>query len=100
MGLSLQCGHGTTTERRHRLTDFSPQGWSLLVQWQEVSEEVIQQPLCEVCYQDIREILIERSGEMERALATGQVDQPMQVAEAKEIRKATAGVKKTVKGGK
>lgn len=63
---------GVESKCRHR--DFNPQVWSLLLQWGEVDESIIDQPICDSCYADIREILIERSAEMEQAFASGVVD--------------------------
>ncbi len=89
-----QCGHCMTSECRSRPRDFSPQVWSLLVAWEEVNERVIDQPLCDVCYGDIREILIDRSREMEEALRTGQIKRPAATTVDTSVRaKATKGLK-------
>lgn len=95
MGLMMQqCGHCMTKERRSRPREFSSQVWSLLVAWEEVSEAVIDQPLCDVCYGDIREILIDRSVEMEEALRSGIIRRPAATVSDTRVRaKATKGLK-------
>lgn len=71
-----QCGQCMTTERRPRHREITSQVWTLLSQWGEVEEAAVAQPLCDSCYHDIREILIDRSVEMERAFATGSIEAP------------------------
>lgn len=76
---------------RHR--DFNPQVWSLLLYWGEVQKRAADKPICEPCYQDLREILIDRADEMEELLANGikepvmeEIAQPVVVS----AKKATA----------
>ena len=63
-------------ERKRRHRDFSPQIWALLLSWQEVPPEAVDQPMCNGCYEDIRGILIERAYEVESALASGTFPDP------------------------
>jgi len=44
---------------------FSEQAWAALKQWDEVSEETRHQPICSDCYEELRDVLIERSEEIE-----------------------------------
>ena len=73
MHIARQCGNCDQNDRtcRHRL--FNPQIWSLLVAWQEIPKESVGNPICDSCYTDIRELLIERSDEMEQALNAGTI---------------------------
>ena len=73
---SSHCGNCLNVEKKARFRDFNPQIWSLLVSWQEVDKSVVGQPLCETCYRDLREMLIDRSVEMEVALTTGILPPP------------------------
>lgn len=61
------------TESRCRRRDFSAQVWSVLLMWEEVGMEAVDQPICNDCYGDLREILIERCDEMEEAIRNGTV---------------------------
>jgi len=73
-GLSMQpvqhCSN-CLAEARIRRRDFSEQVWSMLLVWGEIGEKSVDQMICDDCYRDLREVLIERSVEMERALKTG-----------------------------
>jgi hypothetical protein len=61
------CNHcGTDTKCRRR--DFSDQAWSVLVLWNEVQAGVVDQPICESCYDELREVLIDRADEVEAAI--------------------------------
>lgn len=69
MSSSIQCcGHCLADGRRLRHRDFSAPTWQLLVAWQEIGSATIGHPLCDDCYRDIREVLIERSTEVEMAM--------------------------------
>lgn len=63
-----QCG----TETRCRRRDFNPQTWSVLLAWGEVEKQAIDQPICDECYNDLRDILIDRADEVAVALAQPQ----------------------------
>lgn len=45
--------------------EFSQAAWSILLAWDEVDEKDSQKPMCEPCYWDIREVLIDRSKEID-----------------------------------
>ena len=55
------CGIDSHCRRR----TFSEQAWSALLSWGEATVEAIDQPICNTCYQEMREILMERSDEIE-----------------------------------
>lgn len=83
---------------RHR--DFNPQVWSLLLHWGEVQKRAVAKPICEPCYQDLRDILIDRADEMEELLLNGiqepvapvieEVKKPVAVADKKTVSKKAA----------
>ena len=64
---------GDETRVRHR--NFSPHAWAVLMAWEEIETEVIGQPICDSCYGDLREMLIERSGEVDAAIHQEHVQQ-------------------------
>ena len=59
------CGSRAKCHRR----EFSRQAWTALLLWEEVSAEAIRQPLCEDCYTEMRETLIDRNSEVELAVS-------------------------------
>lgn len=65
------CGENTRVRQR----DFSPHAWAVLLHWQEVESSTVGQAICDSCYDDLREMLIERSGEVESIMANDQVQQ-------------------------
>lgn len=67
----IQRCENCTTESKCYHRNFSAQVWSLLLQWSEIHTNAVDQPICEPCYQDLREVLIDRADEMEKALTTG-----------------------------
>ncbi len=64
------CCSNCTTKTRCRKRDFSEQAWSVLLAWGEVDAEVVDQPVCDDCYIELRNILIDRAVDVERALAS------------------------------
>lgn len=60
-------------KKRSRPREFSPRAWAVLMHWQEVESSAIGQPICGPCYEDLRELLIERSGEVDAMMAEDQV---------------------------
>lgn len=47
---------------------FSEQAWTLLLLWNEINPQAVDQPICDECYLEIREILIDRSEEVDLAI--------------------------------
>ncbi len=60
---------GEVKKCRHR--DFSSHAWAILLHWEEIDSSVIGQPLCNDCYNELRELLIDRAEEMEEIMAQG-----------------------------
>ena len=58
------CSEETKCRRR----DFSEQAWTVLVLWNEVQAAAVDQPICEHCYDELREVLIDRAEEIEAAI--------------------------------
>ena len=53
------------TESKCRRRDFSEQAWTVLVLWHEVQATAVDRPICEDCYNELREVLIDRADEIE-----------------------------------
>jgi hypothetical protein len=49
--------------------EFSDQAWSALVTWKELERKSVDLPLCNDCYFNFRDVLIERADEL-KLLAT------------------------------
>lgn len=62
------CGIDSKCRRR----DFSEQAWSVLLLWNEVQSSTVDQAICEGCYNELREVLIDRADEIEETLAENQ----------------------------
>lgn len=56
---SQECPRCSNTARLAKRS-FSDQALAALVVWKDLSEKLIEEPLCEDCYEELREILIER----------------------------------------
>ncbi|MCX6123204.1 MAG: hypothetical protein NTV34_00400 [Proteobacteria bacterium] len=50
------CGTSKSVRR-----EFSDQAWSALVSWSEINSEAVDQPICNDCYFNLREVLIDRA---------------------------------------
>lgn len=55
------CRKHQTCRYRH----FSPHSLNFLINCGEVEEEAIRRPVCDECYRDIRDVLIDRADELE-----------------------------------
>ena len=53
-------GHSKSVRR-----EFSEQAIAALVCWSEIQEQHVDQPLCDDCYFNLRDVLIERAGEID-----------------------------------
>ena len=62
-------------ERKIRYREFSPHAWTALVHWGEINASVIGQAMCNGCYNEFRDQLIDRSDEV-AALAKEVTAQP------------------------
>ena len=60
--------HGDQKSTRR---EFSDQAWAALVSWGEISRPVVDQPICNDCYVNLREVLIDRSEEILEIVAAG-----------------------------
>jgi hypothetical protein len=78
---------------KSRKRDFSEQAWSVLVLWNEIQKTVVDQPLCEDCYNELREVLIDRATEIELALKDSATKKPAAAA-ASRSQKAGRPVRK------
>jgi hypothetical protein len=70
------------TDVKSRKRDFSEQAWSVLVLWHEIQKTVVDQPICEDCYNELREVLIDRATEIEVALKESGTKRPAAAAAA------------------
>lgn len=93
------CSHCAEVSKT-RKRDFSPQAWTVLVLWNEIQKTTVDQALCDGCYDELREVLIDRADEIEQAVAAGE---PAKVAAAVSgktaARKAPAARSKVRKAG-
>lgn len=55
-------------EAKCRRRDFSEQAWTVLVVWNEIQTRAVDQPLCDDCYDELRDTLIDRADEIEAAM--------------------------------
>ena len=78
---------------RSRRRAFTEQAWAVLTVWGEVGRNAVDQPLCDHCYNELREVLIDRAEEIEAALTQPVPAQTQKVAAKKVMR----GAKKTTK---
>ena len=53
------------TKARCRSRSFSEEALALLLIWGEIEEKHIDAPICEYCYEDLRDVLIDRAREIE-----------------------------------
>lgn len=60
------CNCGTESKCRRR--EFSEQAWTVLLLWNEVQPSAVDQPLCDSCYDELRETLIDRAEELDGAI--------------------------------
>lgn len=79
MTTTVSCANcGETSRCRRR--QFSEQAWTVLLLWNEISPSVVDRPICSDCYEELREILIERTDEVEAVMR----QQSDEVAEIRE----------------
>lgn len=76
------CGEKARCRRR----DFSEQAWSALLIWGEIEPGIIEKPICDTCYNELREILIDRSDEIENPQKPD-VQKPTKIKAQKAIKK-------------
>ena len=57
-------------ERKSRYREFSPHAWTALSVWGEVQSSEKNQTMCNPCYAEFRDLLIERASEVELYAST------------------------------
>ncbi|MDE3268671.1 MAG: hypothetical protein OYH77_00115 [Pseudomonadota bacterium] len=57
--------HHCGSEVRVKRAEFSQRAWNALIHWGEVSSEHAGKEICHDCYLELREILIDRTHEIE-----------------------------------
>lgn len=75
------CGEEAKCRRR----DFSAQAWTVLLVWGEIQKSTVDQSVCDHCYNELRETLIDRADEIESASS-----QPVPAPKTKTVAKAVA----------
>lgn len=60
--------HNCGVDAKCRRRTFSEQAWTVLLLWNEISPSAVDQPICEDCYEEMRDILIDRTDEIEVAM--------------------------------
>ena len=92
----IGCAHcGAANKSRNR--EFSAQIWAVLHHWGEVDGSVVGRPICDSCYRELRNLLIDRSEEMESVIKNGL---PEVKPSSKSSAHAPAVAKKAEKGEK
>lgn len=76
----------TATKVRHR--EFSAQAWAFLIENGEIAEESVGEAICESCYKDMREFLIESISEVEVVQVSEELLQKISAANIREKTKA------------
>ena len=66
--LSQMCCN-CTVETKCRKREFSVEAWTVLVVWNEVQAAAVDQPMCDECYNELRETLIDRVSDVAEALS-------------------------------
>jgi hypothetical protein len=70
VALPISHGHasdvcaGCHAEGKAVRRDFSQHIWTALVQWQEIERAAVDKPICNSCYLNIRDVLIDRAEEI------------------------------------
>lgn len=80
------------TDSKCRRRDFSERAWAVLALWKEVQPAAIDQPICDSCYDELREVLIDRADEI--AAAAGPNDRSPATSGAKRVQPARSRVRK------
>lgn len=57
--------HVCFEDRKSRHREFSPHAWTALTVWGEVGGHAQSQTMCDGCYSEFRDMLIERASEVE-----------------------------------
>lgn len=70
---SAHC-HNCTLEKTSRRRSFSEQAWTVLLLWNEITPNTVDQAICDDCYDELRDVLIDRSEEVEAAMNQEGVD--------------------------
>ncbi len=68
MHIAMNCAH-CQEQTKSRRREFSEQTWTVLLVWGEIQKSTVDQAICDSCYNELREILIDRSEEIEVALS-------------------------------
>lgn len=85
MQRTTECTHCGSMEKCKK-REFSAQAWTALVVWGEIEESVVDSPICMDCYNELRDVLIDRADEIDQfacassAAAQSSKDQPGKVA--------------------
>ncbi len=69
--MSQMCAN-CSVDSKCRKRDFSVEAWTVLVIWNEVQAAAVDQPMCDECYNELRETLIDRASDVAEALSDGQ----------------------------
>ena len=64
-GAMIACCHCESISSQCSRRVFSEKAWSALISWNEVAHHVMNQPICEECYKEMRAILMDRSDELD-----------------------------------
>lgn len=68
---SHECPHCGASDVKIKTREISMAAWNALLAWQDVDSETIGKPICQQCYDELREILIDRADEIHSAGIAG-----------------------------
>ena len=58
------CGFSSLSRKR----SFSEKAWKVLLLWNEINPTAVYQSICDTCYDEMRNILIDRADEIDSSL--------------------------------
>ena len=81
-------------EEKTRIRSFSDQATAALVVWGELNKKLVGQPICNSCYEELRDVLIDRADELARGelLAPEPITVSAPVVAGKKVKTAVAPV--------
>ncbi len=60
----MSCPRCGVQQGKLKSRTFSDQAVAALIVWEELEKSLVDQPLCEACYDELREVLIDRSDDV------------------------------------
>jgi len=64
--MDSQCHH-CLLEKASSSRNFSEKAWEALLEWGEIEKTTVYEPLCQDCYEELRDVLIDRHSELQES---------------------------------